>query len=288
MTGALLAWTPTGWRPVPEVPGDPLVADSWLVEEGRSRWLDRHRARFTDSCAASKPAPKTPHSKPAAATSHSKPAPATSHAAAEFTRGACQAALPGSDAFWEAVVERLAAEPGELFPRVELVRAELPLRLRIRVAPPRTERVTVWVADGPDPRTSPLVKGPDLTALGELRRRAIENGATEALILGPGGEVLEGATSALLWWEGERLCLPARTELLLPSVTQDAIVRRARERGIAVERADRQVSELAGREVWFVNALHGIRQAGAEPSTARTREWREWWRTAAVPLSTRP
>ena len=49
----LWGWSPAaGLRPVEEAStgGPLLVADSWLVRDGRVRGLDRHRERFVRSC----------------------------------------------------------------------------------------------------------------------------------------------------------------------------------------------------------------------------------------------
>ncbi|MDT0457323.1 hypothetical protein RM550_16510 [Streptomyces sp. DSM 41527] len=56
--------------------------------------------------------------------------------------------------------------------------------------------------------TLPL-KGPDLDALGALRGRAVERGAQEALLTTESGVVLEGGCASVLWWDGDRLCVPS-------------------------------------------------------------------------------
>ena len=121
----------------------------------------------------------------------------------------------------------------------------------------------------------------------------------------PSGYVLEGATSSLLWWEGDRLCVPDPHLRVLPSVTATLVRWTAEEHGIEVRRRRRRVHELAGREVWVVNALHGIRPVMAVQAYGagrvgwigtdvavgqadRAPAWHAWWRGSAKPLDPRP
>ena len=126
----LLAWTGAGGlAPAAEPGGRLLVADSWLVRDGRMRGLDRHRERFLRSC------------------------------------GECGGPpLRRLLEFWQ---DTTAALPrtGEWFPRVELGLGARELRLLLRVAPPLGAGVRVWEAGQTDPRTVPRRKGPDLETL---------------------------------------------------------------------------------------------------------------------------
>jgi branched-subunit amino acid aminotransferase/4-amino-4-deoxychorismate lyase len=75
--------------------------------------------------------------------------------------------------------------------------------------------------------------------------------------------VLEGATSNRLWWRGDVLCAPPR-ETTLPGVTQTLLLDLARADGLRTERPSATgLADLAGCEVWVVNALHGIRPVTA-------------------------
>lgn len=229
--------------------GDDLAAaDSWLVADGRARFLDAHRDRFMAAC--------------------------------------FMAAYAGRDRlavsrFWAAAVVGLP-ETGRWFPRVELTTAGM-LRLRIRPAPETGRDLAVWPADRPDPRRQPTIKGPDLPVLGQLRDRAVRAGADEALLTAPDGTVLEGATTSLLWWENDELCVPDPALPVLRGVTSLAIQRHAREVGVTIRPVRAPVARLAGREAWMVNALHGIRPvagwlgagfpAGAAPRAA---SWQRW------------
>ncbi|WP_308289599.1 hypothetical protein [Streptomyces muensis] len=70
---------------------------------------------------------------------------------------------------------------------------------------------------------------------------------------------------------------------MLAGVTAGLIEERARQSGIPVDRRARTVAELDDREVWLVNALHGIRPVTewrGRPMKAapaeRVPEWRKW------------
>jgi branched-subunit amino acid aminotransferase/4-amino-4-deoxychorismate lyase len=258
VTECLLTWHPAaGLRPDQSGAGVLLAADSWLLENGKVRGLELHRARFTAACAEA--------------------------------GGLAESEM---DSYWQAVLDRLP-RTGEWFPRVELVaeKAGTRLRLRIRPAPARTTETVVWVPAGGDPRSVPRRKGPDLERLAGICKQAAKAGANEALLTTPSGLVLEGANSALLWWEGERLCVPDPNLRLLPSVTATLIRREAGERGIDVHHSRRRLPELAGHEVWLANALHGIRPVagwvGSKVGTGlprRAPHWRQWWDSCAEAL----
>jgi branched-subunit amino acid aminotransferase/4-amino-4-deoxychorismate lyase len=225
-----------------------LVADSWLMSDGRVRALDLHAARFAAGCAEVGYVPADTVAR-----------------------------------FWTTVVDRLPDE-GAWFPRVELASVPLGrLALRIRSAPRRTQSVRVWLPATADPRQTPRRKGPDLGVLADLRQAAIAAGANEALLRTADGVVLEGATTNLLWWDGDALCVPSPTLPVLPGVTSRLIQDEAIDRGIEVRYARCGVEALLGREVWFVNALHGIRPvtawigADVQPgATTRSGAWRAW------------
>jgi branched-subunit amino acid aminotransferase/4-amino-4-deoxychorismate lyase len=268
------------WRPgrgLTAVEGEPpggdrlLAADSWLVRDGRVRGLARHRERFRCACAV--------------------------------LGGPSAGQL---DEFWRSMTDALP-RTGAWFPRVELVPAPAAprLRLRLRVAPALASRVRVWAAGQLDPRTVPRRKGPDLDALAGIRRRASVSGqgAEEAVLTTPSGVVLEAANSSVLWWEEETLCLPSPQLPVLAGVTAGFILERAGRSGIRIVHRARFLEELDSREVWLVNALHGIRpvtgwtgtrtgeeiragrpmRAGPAPHAA---EWQKWLDDIAEPLQT--
>jgi Amino-transferase class IV len=261
---------PAAGRPADAGPVPVAAADSWLVAHGRVRALDRHQLRFARACAAA------------------------------VSAGPGRFPGPGDLAgFWSAVVAGLP-RTGCWFPRVELAGPGTPeLRLLLRPAPPLGTTARLWLGDTADRRRVPRRKGPDLHRLTTLRDRAVAAGADDALLTTPGGIVLEGATTSLLWWEDGRLCFPSPTLRTLPGVTSGLLADRACELGIPVARRRVTVAGLAGREVWAVNALHGLRPVtgwagsaagpGAEPGAARRAPaWQRWLQQAADPLPSTP
>ena len=199
----------------------PRAADSWLVDEGRVRAVERHWARFSAACGE---------------------------------HGAAAEALTA----FRARVERAVPAQGRWFPRIEL-HADGELAVQVRPAPAREPTVVAWVADVPDPRRSPRRKGPDLDVLAALRERAAAHGAGEAVLADPDGRLLEGAFTSLLWWEGETLCVVPDDAPILPGVTRALLLEIAGARGTPVARRRPGPDELADRETWLVSALHGIR-----------------------------
>jgi branched-subunit amino acid aminotransferase/4-amino-4-deoxychorismate lyase len=224
-------WHP--WRPGVDKPwveldwcdphaGRLLVADSWRVVDGRVRGLDRHRERFL-----------------AATGTH----------------------RTDGDVFWRDVVAALP-RTGDWFPRVELRhRADgTQLGLRLRPTPPTSTDVVVATAPH-DPRTQPLVKGPDLDALQALRVAVQPSGAGEAIIVDARGAIIEGAYSGLLWWRGETLVRPRDAVPRIPSVTVQLVLEAARADGVELAEAEALPAELEGCELWVLSALHGLRAA---------------------------
>jgi branched-subunit amino acid aminotransferase/4-amino-4-deoxychorismate lyase len=217
-----------------------LAADSWVVDDGRARAVERHWARFCAAC--------------------------REHGVA-----------PEALAAFQARVEDARPPRGRWFPRVEL-RADGELAVQVRPAPPRAPTVVAWIADVPDPRREPRRKGPDLERLAALRERAAAHGAGEAVLSDADGRLLEGAFTSLLWWEGETLCVVPDDAPVFPGVTRGLLVELAREQGTPVAQRRPAPRELAGRETWLVSALHGIRAvtrwaaggpaAGAAPRAA--------------------
>jgi branched-subunit amino acid aminotransferase/4-amino-4-deoxychorismate lyase len=219
------------------------VADSWLVDDGRTRAVEEHWARFGRSCRA-----------------HGIGDDELSRFRASVT-----AAVPAR---------------GRWFPRIEL-RAR-GLDVRVRPAPPLAAAARVTVAPPGDPRSCPRRKGPDLELLIGLREAARAHGADELLLCDEEGALREGALSSLLWWEGETLWTTP-DEHTLPGVTRGLALALARERGVQLGVRSPLPAELAGREVWLTSALHGIRVVSAwlQPAQAAgaaqlAASWRTW------------
>ncbi|GAA1936445.1 aminotransferase class IV [Brevibacterium antiquum] len=230
--------------------GELRLADSWLVEEGRVRAFERHRRRFS---------------------------------AAALELGCTDA---DSADFWSALID-LIPRSGEWFPRVEMLGDDEPaLGFRLRPAPTRTDELRVWIPPFADPRQHPRTKGPDIARLAELRRQAHEeHKCDEVLLVDENAFAVESATSSLLWWEDETLCVPHPDLAQLPGVTTSLIQDEARKRFVSIEHRRIQPEDLSGHEVWLVNALHGIRRIRAfsgqlnyECAGAPKRfwEWKVW------------
>nr|AKC92624.1 putative aminotransferase type IV [Amycolatopsis sp. SANK 60206] len=222
-----LRWLEDSERFVPETRScRPEVIDSWLVDDGETRAFHRHVARFTAACAQLRP--------------------------------------DRVGTFLDAAQEWIPSA-GRWFPRAEMASPEgnPQLFLWLRPAPPRGETVRLWVSPSPDGRARPRVKGPDLTSLAQLRDAAVQAGADEAVLLSRNGHVLEGSTTSLLWWRGDVLCGPPETAAILPSVTRAEVLALATERGVEFRPELATPAELAGADVWTLNALHGIRPVAA-------------------------
>jgi branched-subunit amino acid aminotransferase/4-amino-4-deoxychorismate lyase len=180
--------------------------------------------------------------------------------------GSCAAVGVSASAFWAEQVERLPGF-GRWFPRFEL-RMSGELAVQRRPAPTTGGRVRVVVHEGPDPRTAPRVKGPDLELLGKLKESAPHR-ADEILLLYQDGTALEAAYSALVWWEDDTLCFPPSDRPLLPSVTAQLLRRIAATQGVPVTEHPITPAELQSTtEAWLVNALHGIRPIHAWSDSA--------------------
>jgi len=204
------------------------VADSWFVSPaGRARALDAHRDRFLESIAERMP----------------------------------RADALDPEAFWGASIGRLRSfREAALFPRLELARfpgGGLELRLRVRVAPRMRDTAVLSTHRGLDPRRVPRIKGPDLETLIDLRAAAQENGADEVVLLDE-GRVVDGSSSAILWWRGETLVAPAGDLARVASVTARSIRLIATATGTRVVEERARPADLAGCEVWIVSALRGI------------------------------
>jgi branched-subunit amino acid aminotransferase/4-amino-4-deoxychorismate lyase len=176
--------------------------------------------------------------------------------------GSCAAAGFGrAGEFWDGSLSRIPTF-GRWFPRFELS-TEGPA-LQVRPAPSTGGRIRVAIFTGPDPRTAPLVKGPDLEVLGEVKAQAFASfAADEVLLVDTDGVALEAAYSALAWWEDDTLCFPPTDRQFLPSVTAKLLRQLASAEGVATAERARTADELAAYETWLVNALHGIRPVHA-------------------------
>jgi branched-subunit amino acid aminotransferase/4-amino-4-deoxychorismate lyase len=226
---ALLRWNaaPSRLDPVDAVAssfGDVRAADSWLVDDGAVLGLELHRERF-------------------------------------FRSAALQGYADDPTPFWNAAIAEIP-RTGQWFPRVDLrtrTDGAAELLLHLRPAPARTTSVVVATHEGPDPRRTPTIKGPDLERLGLVRLAAAGAGADEVVLVAEDGSVVEGAYSALLWWHGDALCTPAAELPRIDSVTARSVLTLAAALGVDVLHERRTPADLDGHEVWMLNAAQGIR-----------------------------
>ncbi len=218
---------------------DPLVIDSFRVVDGAVRRLDLHADRFATACA--------------------RVAEIAPERAREFVETAT----------------RSIPDVGDWFPRVELTAAGR-LHLLVRPSPATSAGITAWLA-GPSRCSAPQVKGADLAYLRRVRAEATGHGADEAVLTDDDGRLLEGTTTALMWWAGDQLCAVDSVDVLA-SVTRQVLVDLAAIDGVQVRLTRPRPGELDGCEAWLVNALHGIRHvaawvgAGIRPGPATRRD----------------
>lgn len=200
------------------------VADSFLVSAGTVRALDRHLNRFAASISDERARRQLP----------------------QFFREFLSL-IPDSEDWFPRLEYRAGQPDGER------------LFVRMRPAPERTGSVTLWTLDEPDPRESPLVKGPDLSVCQRLRRKANLSGADEAVILDADGFIADGALSAIVWWQNDVLFAPDDSTPWLPSITRELVFELAQQAGYETQVARRKPEQLAGCEIWSLSALQGIR-----------------------------
>lgn len=221
---AILRWTGAELVAAEGEPDDApiVVADSWLVVDGSALAINLHRERFLAT--------------------------------------ASQAAPNDAVTFWDAAISTLP-RTGSWFPRVEVRSTPRgpELFLRVRPAPELGTSLTLSTHGGPDPRRTPHIKGPSLEVLESLRSRARDAGADDIVIVDELGHIVEGAATALAWWRGNILCLPAPELARVDSVTQRSLVAVATATGTAVSWETTTPEELDGHEIWALNALHGPR-----------------------------
>lgn len=179
-------------------------------------------------------------------------------------------------------------EDGELFPRIAEVGSRLVLT--IRPAPPaRCATRLTFIEQAPDPRTQPLVKGPDFGALAAYRAAHQLPDTDDTIIVGPKGEMLETTTGALVAWDAGTLIVPAGT--WLPSITSAQITARARQLGLKVD--TRPLYPGDGLPLWFASSLHGIspvRQIvgdsfSSPPPHPEEKAWQQWWWDSFQPVA---
>ncbi len=231
-----------------------VVADSWLVRNGTVIGLDLHRKRFTNSVKE---------------------------------MGAL--GTVDLDGFWLAVV-RCLPRTGHWFPRVELiVRGQKPLlAFELRPSPPVSSVARLVTHRGPDFRTVPATKGPDIDALAGAQCAGRNAGADDVVIVSGDGHIIDGTTTAILWWRNECVISPPLWRSRIDSVTARTILVLARSRGVRTAVDDARPSDLTGCVVWAVNALHGIRAVTSwidGPMIAQDNQLTDAWRLSVNALA---
>ena len=226
LTEGRYRWNGSELRPAEGATLALFVADSFLIRDGAVVAPELHRARFLRDADA-------------------------------------QGMVNAPTAFVDAAFAALPTS-GLWFPRFDLTeRGEL--EVWVRPAPPLGDTVTLWTSPD-DPRTEPGIKGPDIPALAELRESAQEAGADEAVMLDSEGRVADGATTCFVWWRDDVLVTPPLTDAgprdaakRVSSVTVDVVRQMASETGVEVHHEEFAPADVVGRDLWALNALHGIR-----------------------------
>lgn len=207
------------------LPGKLEVADSWLVQDGRVRHLQEHYSRFARWVIEKDPS------------------------------------LEFGDFFQ--LVTALTPRNGAWFPRIEFINnqelKQSQLLLRMRLAPELEGTISLWSFNEPDPRISPLVKGPDLSLGMQMRRAAQMHGADEAVLLSPDGFIIEGALSSIVWFRDDVLYAPGNDFDWIPSITRQEVFSIAESMGLQTRTEKVKPADLVDLEIWALSSLHGIR-----------------------------
>lgn len=85
-------------------------------------------------------------------------------------------------------------------------------------------------------------------------RKARAAGAKEALIVNAEGQAVEGATSNLFWFEGERLCTVPLEAGILPGITRHHLLKVAQSMGLAYGERVPTISELLASDGVFISS----------------------------------
>jgi len=201
-----------------------LVADSFLVEDGKVRSFQLHLDRFIRGLEL-----KTPELR------------------------------DSFDLFLDQAIA-LIPRVGRYFPKLEVQDKNTPTFVfTLRDAPEQLGPATLWTYPYPDPRKDLSVKGPELSLGYEIRTLAQSKGADEAVLLNEYGEISEGSLSSLIWWRGDVLGAPGDEIPWLESVTRQEIFQIAESMGIQTMLEHRRPEELIGLELWLLSSLQGIR-----------------------------
>lgn len=135
--------------------------------------------------------------------------------------------------------------PGRWWPRVSMSAAGL--RVDLRPAPTPRDETTLGIAECT--LAYPSVKGPEFPLLAKLRA-----GGEQLLVRA--GVVAETTSAAVVAFDEQGMVLMDAPRL--ESVTESFVVEIAGKLGISVRREALSVEALRAKQVWVVNAVHGI------------------------------
>lgn len=142
------------------------------------------------------------------------------------------------------------SELSEAFPRLEVVDGSL--WLRVRPVPELSETATA-VSERVDVPL-PELKGPNISLYSALNNAH----NCETLRVDAQGDILEGTSSAVVWWSDNTLYTVAATQRVT-STTEQFLSTVARDLGYTVVQSTLPLANLVEHEAWLINALHGIR-----------------------------
>ncbi len=185
-------------------------------------------------------------------------------------------ANPHTDAEWQAILGRLAAEAGvaDLLLYLQVTRGAEPFRNHLF---PKDAAPTVFAFASPYPVPSADVLERGLTAvtledlrwdrcdiksvalLGNvlLRQEAADRGADEALLV-RNGLLLEGSSSSVFLCIGDKLVTPPNSHRILPGTSRDAVLELA-EGWLPSEICALEAREIqSADEVWIASAGRGV------------------------------
>lgn len=139
-------------------------------------------------------------------------------------------------------------QEGQWFPRITENAVEW------RLAPALRTHSTLWVPETVDPREHPLLKGPDLPKLAELRQQARDHGADDAVLYSARGVVNEAANAAIVFKDEKGLVMGPHGSVLLSTTVRATV-----EAGLIDQprRVELSVEEASQLPAWCASALHG-------------------------------
>lgn len=180
--------------------------------------------------------------------------PALLRTAVTATAAANLGALGGRDSVVRVTATPGPIDPDEPFPGggdgpPTVVATSHRLRL-----PPDLYVRGVSAAAVPWARELPSVKAVSFLAATVATRRAREQGADEALLTGPGGELLEGASSNVFAVEDGALVTPPVDAGILAGVTREVVLEVARGAGLPVVERPLTVAEVQAADEAFLTA----------------------------------